>query len=70
MHNDMISRNRLKASMMREEGIVIDGLMYLRADAVLEKIRIAPAVEAIADAEEEYLRMEREAIQREVEQDG
>jgi hypothetical protein len=67
MHNDMISRNRLKVSMMREGGILIDGQRYLRADAVMEKIRIAPAVEAIADAEEEYLRVEREAIQKEAE---
>jgi hypothetical protein len=53
--------------MMREGGILIDGQRYLRADAVMEKIRIAPAVEAIADAEEEYLRVEREAIQKEAE---
>lgn len=64
MHNDLISRNRLKVSMMREEGIVINGERYIRADAVLEKIRLAPVVDAV---EEEYLRMEREAIQTEEE---
>lgn len=70
MHNDLINRNRLKVSMMREGGILIDGQKYLRADAVMEKIRIAPTVKTPADAEEEYLRVEREAIQREAEADG
>ena len=46
MQSNLISRNQLKVSIQREYGIIVDGQRYIRADAVLEKVRLAPAIDA------------------------
>ena len=43
---DMISRKALQTSIRREPEIIVSGLRYIRADAVFEKVRIAPTIEA------------------------
>lgn len=45
MQNDAISRSKLYKSLLREETIVLDGLQYIRADAVKEKLSMAPSIE-------------------------
>lgn len=47
MEKDLVSRNRLVRSFQREDAVTIDGHGYFRADAVLEKLRMAPAVDAV-----------------------
>lgn len=47
MQNDIISRSKLFSSLKREAGVVIADLRYIRLNAVLEKVRIAPAIEAV-----------------------
>lgn len=42
----MISRNRLTHSLKRQPCKLIDGKHYVRLDAVLEKVGIAPSVNA------------------------
>lgn len=44
--NDLISRKALQNSIRREDGIAVDGMQYIRVDAVLEKIRLARPEEA------------------------
>lgn len=45
--SDLISRSKLHQSIKREESIIVKGLPYVRTDAVLEKISMAPSVEAV-----------------------
>ena len=44
MQSDLISRSKLHKSLLREETIVVDGLQYIRADVVKEKLSMAPSV--------------------------
>lgn len=46
MQNDLIARHTLLITMQRQGYRVIDGVEYIRRDAVLEKIQTAPHVEA------------------------
>ena len=46
MPSDLISRKALQTSIRREPEIIVDGLPYIRADAVNEKISMAPTAEA------------------------
>lgn len=52
MSNDLISRKALQTSIRREPEIIVDGLPYIRADAVSAKISMAP----VARAEVEHAR--------------
>lgn len=47
MQSDLISRSKLKQSMDRETGIIVNGYRYIRASAVLEKIDATPGVDAV-----------------------
>lgn len=47
MQSDLISRCKLKASISREDGVIIGGYRYIRASAVLEKINASPGVDAV-----------------------
>lgn len=47
MQNDLISRSKLHKSIQREEPIIIHGLAYVRYDAMLEKISMAPGAGAV-----------------------
>lgn len=47
MQNDLISRSKLHKSIQREEPIIIDGLAYVRYDAMLAKISMAPGAGAV-----------------------
>ena len=47
MQSDLISRSKLKQSMDREDGIIVNGYRYIRASAVLEKINTSPGVDAV-----------------------
>lgn len=47
MQNDLISRSRLHKALQREESIIVKGLPYVRTDAVLAKVSMAPSVDAI-----------------------
>ena len=47
MQNDLISRSRLHKALQREESIIVKGLPYVRTDAVLAKISMAPSVDAV-----------------------
>lgn len=44
---DLISRSKLHTSLSREDIKVVEGLQYIRADAVLAKISMAPSVDAV-----------------------
>lgn len=44
MQNDLISRSRLHKALQREESIIVKGLPYVRTDAVLAKVSMAPSV--------------------------
>lgn len=50
MQSDLISRSKLHKSIQREEPVIIDGWAYIRRSAVLEKISMAPGVEAAGNA--------------------
>lgn len=56
MQSDMISRSRLTHSLKRQPCKLIDGKHYVRLDAVLEKVGIAPSVNSIPEANGEWLR--------------
>lgn len=47
MQSDLISRSKLHKSIQREEPIIIDGLAYVRYDAMLAKISMAPGAGAV-----------------------
>lgn len=49
-NNDLISRSKLQVSIRREDGIIVRGQRYIRADAVSEKISMAPGVDAVPGA--------------------
>lgn len=44
MKTDLIKRNLLSRELKRQDALVFDGETYLRRDAVLEKINMAPSV--------------------------
>lgn len=46
MQNDLISRNVLRLSLKHQPVLKIYGHPYIRADAVFEKVRIAPTIDA------------------------
>ena len=48
MQSDLISRSKLHKSLLREKTIVLDGLQYIRADVVKEKLSMAPSVDAVS----------------------
>lgn len=48
MRTDLIKRNLLSRELKRQEALVYDGEAYLRRDAVLEKVSMAPSVDAVA----------------------
>lgn len=43
MKTDLISRSKLRIALQRQQQLAIDGLVYVRRDAVLEKINMAPS---------------------------
>lgn len=45
--SDLISRSKLQFAIKRNQTIMRDGEHYIRLSAVLEKLRIAPAVDAV-----------------------
>lgn len=47
MANDLISRGKLRVALNRENGIVIDGLRYIRADCVMAKLDMSSSVDAV-----------------------
>ena len=47
MANDMISRGKLRVALNRENGIVIDGRRYIRADCVMNKLDMSPSLDAV-----------------------
>ena len=47
MQNDVISRSKLAASINREDVIIVGGKRYIRADALTEKISMAPTIDAV-----------------------
>ena len=56
MQNDLISRSKLTYSLKRQPCKLIDGKHYIRLDAVLEKVGIAPSVNTISKATGEWMR--------------
>lgn len=46
MQSDLISRSKLHKSIQREDPIIIDGLAYVRYDAMLAKISMATTIDA------------------------
>ena len=47
MQNNLISRNKLQLSLKRNPSIIVKGKQFIRLDAVLEKVRIAPTIDAV-----------------------
>lgn len=56
MQSDVISRSKLSHSLKRQPCKLIDGKHYIRLDAVLEKVQIAPSVETVPEASGQWLR--------------
>ena len=47
MQNDLISRKRLITAIKRQPCVMINGKQYIRLDAVLEKVRMSPTIDAV-----------------------
>ena len=54
MSNDLISRKALQTSIRREPEIIVDGLHYIREDAVSAKISMAPTAVLVKCGECEH----------------
>lgn len=56
MQSDLISRKALQTSIRREDVLIVDGLPYIRADAVRSNISMAPSLDADSDTHGQWLR--------------
>ena len=56
MQNGLIDRKQLRMSLKREECKKIGGKLYVRMSAVLEKLRIAPTIDAVPVAHGRWVR--------------